>query len=77
MQRKILEELHEVYPRLLHFHTREDFNDPDFQGNLSYLLEHGLIEGNIDKPPGSIFWAKITVAGLDYLEDDGGHRASG
>jgi hypothetical protein len=78
MQRRILEELRDAYPDGIDFQSRTDFIDQDFQGNLFYLREHGLIDGpggeDLDGPP-TIAWASITAPGLDFLEADGGLSA--
>jgi hypothetical protein len=49
--------------------------------NMAYLMGHGLIDANVetDKDNADLFllsdFAKITPAGLDFLEDDGGISA--
>ena len=51
---------------------------PDFNANLFYLEEHGLISGKsqhfrqAEKVGEIMMMAKITADGLDFLEGDGG-----
>src|SRR4029453_11221674 len=77
LQRTILEQLRATYPETIDFQTRANL-EPDLQSNLYYLHELKLIEaavsGAIDNPH-RIMWARITAAGLDFLEDDGGMSA--
>jgi hypothetical protein len=78
MQREILEELRRAYPETVDFQSRANFPDPEFQGNLFYLHEHGLIAGNVREAlnlPRTMPGASITATGLDFLEDDGGLSA--
>jgi hypothetical protein len=82
LQLSILKELKDKYPisyplqELGCYHENQDFN-----GNLIYLSEHKLIEGEVHYPRKQalpcpqMFTAKITAHGLDFLEDDGGLRA--
>jgi len=78
MQRRILEELRDVYPEVIGFFNTSRFSDQDFQGNLFYLCEHKFIDGTESEElgvPRHIVWASITAPGLDFLEDDGGLSA--
>ena len=78
MQREILEELRAVYPERVSFQSHTNFSDQSFQVNLFYLNEHKLIDatsGKVVNAPPSIFSARITASGLDFLEDDGGLSA--
>lgn len=45
--------------------------------NIFYLMEHGLIEAKVERTNAgrSLFDAKITAKGLDFLADDGGLSA--
>ena len=80
LQRELLLLLRSAYPQSL-------YGPPEIPGlswneiaaNLSYLEEHGLCQsGLIDDPDGGDFLfsqARITAAGLDFLEEDGGLTA--
>ena len=79
LQREILKELKNVFPKT------SEFNEPSFDNgeiknliaNLYYLEEHGLLKITTkqllrDK---SIIHAKITAKGIDFIEDDSGLSA--
>ena len=82
LQRSILLELRENYPSPLSC-KRMASHVPgvDFNANLCYLEEHGLISGKsiehrqLERIGPEMLMAKITAIGLDFLEDDGGLRA--
>ena len=78
LQYKILLELKSSYPQLGDF-SDELMSHPMFEQNLYYLTERGLIEhckinatfaGKYNRSFSVGF--KITVVGLDFLEEDGG-----
>jgi hypothetical protein len=80
MQREILEGLKNSYPNDLEVTEIPHFDENDFQPNLFYLMEHGLIESekkteDLRLKTKRINSARITANGLDFLEDDGGIRA--
>lgn len=82
LQRIILEELRENYPNRKSVRLMEcKSDDQTFNQNLYYLYEHGLIDGtatdtrSIEGRGKFVKMAKITVAGLDFLENDGGLSA--
>lgn len=78
LQRTILEQLRTAYPSIVDCQVLPEFDrDGAFQSNIFYLEEHHLIQSvaKSDKVcgrPPMILTAKITAAGLDFLEDDGG-----
>ena len=78
LQIDVLRALRDAYPRILNPSTLECADHPDFQSNLFYLSEHGLITGSSvgDGPMGGFILARITAEGLDFLEDDGGVSAA-
>ena len=79
LQKAILTELRDHYPnhctveRLVCYEAHQEFN-----GNLFYLEEHGLLTGQShmnksrDNAGLQMSRATITSKGLDFLEDDGG-----
>jgi hypothetical protein len=75
-QRSLLMAMRDIYPREMHRVPSElDQDDDKFYFNLMYLQEHRLCEANTSmSTDGFISWggAKITAAGIDFLEDDGG-----
>ena len=82
LQLTILQELRDNFPNDVAVHRLACYNeDQQFLGNLVYLREHGLVNGEITEvisAGGSIKsmpWAIITAAGLDFIEDDGGLSA--
>lgn len=83
LQREILERLREAYPSQVRTKTLvpwddDPLRDKQFAGNMLYLEEHGLLKGGvIVSTSGQFAWSasKITAAGLDFLEDDGGLTA--
>ena len=82
LQLSILQELKEKYPASYPLQSLICYSeDQNFTGNIIYLLEHNLIDGERhyprDKPHPTpqLYSAKITAHGLDFLEDDGGLRA--
>ncbi|WP_083004824.1 hypothetical protein [Halomonas sp. GT] len=88
-QRDLLNQLAERYPEPAdHFFDQTDLHHPD-SVNLHYLEGHGLVElgrsdpfslrhtygerkFNGNKPNGSV---RITEAGMDFIQDDGGLSA--
>jgi hypothetical protein len=74
LQLRMLQGLKESYPaHTPHFAQRFE-SDPDFIPNLHYLKGHGLLTG-IEVKTSKQFQLhniRITEAGLDFLEDDGG-----
>lgn len=80
LQRTILLQLREAYPELVHFQTLGVAKHPDFHPNAFYLTAHGLIEPvalrrDVMGTPSQVFTGRITAAGLDFLQDDGGLSA--
>ncbi|MBF0415815.1 MAG: hypothetical protein HQL79_08620 [Magnetococcales bacterium] len=80
LQLEILLHCRKSYPDIAPLDQQRQSDDPVYHGNIAYLCEHGLIEcptddhGRIDLT--MVFClAKITVQGLDFLEDDGGISA--
>ena len=74
LQLQMLQALKESYPaHRPHFSQQFDSN-PDFIPNLRYLYGHGLLTGIEVKTLSAhnLQNVKITEAGLDFLEDDGG-----
>ena len=74
LQLQMLQALKESYPaHRPHFSQQFDSN-PDFIPNLRYLHGHGLLTGIEVKTLSAhnLQNVKITEAGLDFLEDDGG-----
>jgi hypothetical protein len=76
LQHRILTSLAEAYPRRL---TNKSFGlkqeEPAWVSNIVYLAEHRLVEAkSTEMLDGTIIvtQAKITAAGLDHLQDDGG-----
>jgi len=74
LQLRMLQRLKETYPAHTPHFTNQFESDPDFYSNLHYLIAHGLLEGHEVKTsnPSDFVNIKITAAGLDFLEDDGG-----
>jgi hypothetical protein len=70
----MLQGLKEFYPAHAPHFTHQFESDPDFLPNLHYLIAHGLLTGFEVKTsnPSQFVNIKITEAGLDFLEDDGG-----
>lgn len=76
-QLEILQTLADAYPA--HIEIRKAFEEPENNSlyvNLAYLNEHDLVfvkwhTTRVGKVPAPNF-AKITAAGLDFLQDDGG-----
>ncbi|MCR6480567.1 DUF2513 domain-containing protein [Variovorax sp. ZS18.2.2] len=83
LQREILERLREAYPSQVRTKAlvpvdEDPLRDKQFAGTIMYLEEHGLLKGGvIVSTNGQFAWSasKITAAGLDFLEDDGGLTA--
>jgi hypothetical protein len=80
LQRTILEKLRERYPlaapRFLNGLPEDD--EAAWIANMVYLDSHGLIDSALSHSLSgewSIGAPKITAAGLDFLEDDGGLSA--
>lgn len=85
LQKKWLLELKEHYPRWIRIYDIAgmvqalDDNSEHAEANLYYLMEHGLVDRyggskNYEKQH-EIITARITQAGIDFLEDDGGLSA--
>ena len=76
LQRKILEYLRGIYPDFDEDLSGQAFGDnPDLWGNVKYLQEHGLLTGtdlHVYGAPFSMQSLRLTPAGLDFLENDGG-----
>lgn len=77
-QLNLLTRLSDNYPKICdvrRWSTEFDFCNE----NLSYLHEHGLcnarIENDIPSKGPTVYSAKITAKGLDFLADDGGLSA--
>ena len=82
LQLSILEELKNEYPTLYPVQLLSCYDDnKHFHGNIFYLLEHNLIEGEKHYPREKahqtpvLYTVKITARGLDFIENDGGLRA--
>ena len=79
LQLEILEALEEVYPDSLLVAALPRFvENREYMGNLFYLQEHGVIEGDDFREPGkcrSMVDVQITKDGLDFLAGDGGLKA--
>lgn len=82
MQLSILTELKTHYPNEFSVQRLSCYVDePDFNANLFYLQEHGLISGKSKPLRGRdnfgivMLMAQITADGLDFLEGDGGLSA--
>lgn len=81
LQRAILEELREFYPRRSQSaYNLDGYTQVECVNNLMYLEEQGLVESGVtfSALSGSITCAqaRITARGLDFLEDDGGVGAA-
>jgi hypothetical protein len=73
LQHRILTALADQYPLSVVVDTLQGAGEPHFQQNLHYLREQRLVEGSGDVDKGiAILMARITAAGLDFLEGDGG-----
>jgi hypothetical protein len=82
LQREILQALYDAYPNQLPDEIpqqiEQKFHDRDtFTANLLYLQEHGLIKSATLKTADALFHptlfiAKITQDGIDFVRDDGG-----
>lgn len=75
MQSRILNQLKDVYPGIKSKSDFTDYTNVDFNGNIQYLYEHGLIGGHASQKfgqPLKLTSITITAKGLDFLEDDGG-----
>jgi hypothetical protein len=77
LQLRMLQALKGFYPANNPDFIQQFGSDPDYIANLHYLRGHGLLtwaeyrEGSESQPPRLLDF-KITLAGLDFLEDDGG-----
>lgn len=77
VQREMLERLREVYPGFF-VPINDLFKDLNARNNLIYLQEHGLVNASVSRTIGgdtNVVSAKITAAGLDFLQEDGGLTA--
>jgi len=74
LQLQMLQALKEYYPAHTPHFTKQFESDPNFVPNLHYLKGHGLLAGVEVKTsmPSQLLNIRITEAGLDFLEDDGG-----
>jgi hypothetical protein len=82
LQLSFLSELKNHYPNEYPVQRLSCFvAGPDFNANIIYLEEHGLISGKsqhvrqLENPGVVMLMAKITANGLDFLEGDGGLSA--
>ena len=79
VQRRILDNLREVYPEELDFMDEVQIHDgAGIAKNLHYLHEHGLINAQLHRfmdGGWSTVRAKLTARGIDFLADDGGLTA--
>ncbi|MEB2647592.1 hypothetical protein SOP86_18290 [Pseudomonas canadensis] len=80
LQRALLEELRDFYPRSSQSaYNLGGYSQADCVDNLMYLEEQGLVESGIKFTlNGSITFvqARITARGIDFIEDDGGVGAA-
>lgn len=82
-QLRLLQALADEYPSHVDSHvmclTMPDVANGVFKVNSYYLLEHGLLEGRVDRvksdPWPIISDMRISVSGLDFLAEDGGLTA--
>jgi hypothetical protein len=75
-QREILLQLRDVYPAHHSFYVHSEGEAREMAANLKYLEDHGLcVSGlQIGADESIMFGASaITVRGLDFLAEDGGH----
>ncbi len=79
LQLEILNQCRDVYPEELNLDQERQESDRNYLGNVAYLYQHGLIAcpSNQEEAFGLELFlvARITVKGLDFLEDDGGISA--
>ncbi|MBX9268763.1 hypothetical protein [Chromobacterium violaceum] len=82
LQNQILEELKKTFPSpyALNPNPFKGIDDQHFMGNLSYLVEHGLVQSilgarDLELVGHQLKYSKITAKGLDFLEQDGGLSA--
>ncbi|MBI3580263.1 MAG: hypothetical protein HY276_00430 [Ignavibacteriales bacterium] len=78
LQLEILTKCKDNFPDEIGVRNLSTNESEDFQPNLFYLSELGLIQPVAmitEYPPRKIITAKITARGLDFLEDDGGISA--
>lgn len=77
LQRALLEELRDFYPRRSPsaYHL-DGYSQVECTSSLLYLEEHGLVESGVKlgMNSGSVTFtqARITARGMDFLEEDGG-----
>ena len=78
-QRELLVKLRGTYPANTPMDRLElDHNAEPVLRAVSYLKEHGLLDAHVITDMSgqhSVLWARITAAGLDFLEQDGGLTA--
>lgn len=75
LQRQILEALADAYPAFAGAKAFQmEADDPRWVFNVHYLAEHGLLELGPGKKVGgrTLFSARATAKGIDFLQDDGG-----
>jgi len=79
LQRNLLNEYREAYPQSLLTTLSGSQDDRQRMVNISYLIDHGLLQGegrvNSTGDRSSRWKAAITARGLDFLADDGGLSA--
>lgn len=77
LQRALLEELRDYYPRRSQSAYQSDgHSQVECINNLLYLEEHGLVESGVklgfNSETVTVTQARITARGMDFLEEDGG-----
>lgn len=77
LQRALLEELRDFYPRRSQSAYQLDgHSQVECINNLLYLEEHGLVESGVklglNSETVTFTQARITARGMDFLEEDGG-----
>lgn len=78
LQLEILKRLRDVYPRPAMLYDVMDVSSDNLSANLLYLEEHSLCESGVSIGGDDQIHAgraRITAAGIDFLEDDGGLTA--
>lgn len=79
IQRRILQELSEIYPRSATMRSNlQGFDPRQLEYNLFYLQEHGfvtLVTTKLMSGEMPIASCGITAAGIDFIADDGGLSA--
>jgi hypothetical protein len=75
LQLRMLEALKETYPTHNPHFAQAFRSEAGYIPNLHYLKDHGLLTGIDPKTSKELLNIKITGAGLDFLEGDGGITA--